>query len=142
MPRHRSKLLVPIALGLVLLGLAAACLAGAAALEQPSLGLRQLVVQEDVVLMSCDPSSLAASHATPDHEPLWCANPDSPHCQPGHQTPSQHDSSLGPVTAFAAPLASTSTFLWSEPSRWPALRNAALYAYAPGQRLERPPRHG
>lgn len=142
MPRHRprNKLLAPLLLGLMVLGVAAACLATVAALEQPSLGLRQLVSTEDVVLMSCDPS-LATSAPAPDHEPLWCANPDSPHCQPGHQTPSHSDPSLGPVTAFAAPVASGSVFLWSEASHWPAQRSAALYAYAPSQRLERPPRH-
>lgn len=139
MPRHRHHYKL-LALGLALFGLACACLAGAAALERPSLGLTQLVTHDDVVLMSCDPS-LATSHPAPNAEPLWCANPDSPHCQPGHQTPSHHETWLGPVAAFTTPLASRSTFLWSEAAGWPAVRSVPLYAYAPCQRLERPPRH-
>jgi hypothetical protein len=56
--------------------------------------------QPDVVLMSCDQdlssAHLAAPYSVPgtatqdpSPEPLWCENPDSPHCLPGDPAPTR-----------------------------------------------------
>jgi hypothetical protein len=155
---QRPKQLVPLALGLLVLVLAAACsqqagLVGSA--DAPSLGLHDLtrLARQEVVLMSCADDAAReplrstwlaepSGESAPSPEPLWCANPDSPHCLPGTPVPGHNDSWLGPISVFVAPHAiPPSGPAYCVAPGWPAPLPAQLVSYARGHRLERPPRH-
>ena len=146
MRRPRSKHL-PFALGLIVLGLGAACLALCASIEAPSVGLSALAAPE-LVLMSCDRELGASAYSMlgtaangENPEPLWCENPDSPHCLPGEPAPTRHDPWLAPL---AGPLSGLRFIAGSRVaharSGWPQPHATALRSYARKQRLERPPR--
>lgn len=154
MPRQRSKQqFVPFILGLALAWSVCVSLLGADSFgfslgDAASLDLSALAHTE-LVLMSCDHeagaaySALGAADSGESPEPLWCENPDSPHCLPGNRAPSRHDPWMGPLSAFSSTLfAAASSHVWSVPSAWPAPRVAELVSKATGFRLERPPRLG
>jgi hypothetical protein len=153
MRRSRSQQ-VPFILGLLALGWGVACLAcvGTRVLsEGPSLKLSTLA-QPDVVLMSCDQdlssAHLAAPYSVPgtatqdpSPEPLWCENPDSPHCLPGDPAPTRHEQWLSPLAGTLPALTATSSVrVWRVRSAWAQPRAAGLHSYARHARLERPPR--
>jgi hypothetical protein len=117
--------------------------------EAESVGLSALAPPE-IVLMSCADdvggysalsSALGGDANGETPEPLWCENPESPHCQPG--TPDSHHPQhwLGAMRATDLELsAARSTWLLRIPTRWSRPHASQRVPAAPGQRLERPPR--
>ena len=146
---------VPFILGLLALGWGVACVAiivgsgvvSGALSEGPSLKLSTLA-QPEVVLMSCaqDPagapySVLGTAAQDPSPEPLWCENPDSPHCLPGDPAPTRHEPWLSPLAGTLPALTAASSIrMWRVRSAWPRPDAAGLRSYAHDGRLERPPR--
>jgi len=146
MRRSRSQH-VPFILGLLALGWGVACVAMGALSEGPSLKLSTLA-QPDIVLMSCDQDIASAPYSVlgtaaedPSPEPLWCENPDSPHCLPGDPAPTRHEPWLSPLAGTLPGLAASSSVrVWRVHSVWPRPDAAGVRSYARSARLERPPR--
>ncbi|HEX6244313.1 MAG TPA: hypothetical protein VFZ61_25525 [Polyangiales bacterium] len=149
MRRQRPQPL-SLLLGLLALGWASACVAVMLGSENGSVGLSALSPPE-LVLMSCAADATAGYSAltsalggdpsgdTP--EPLWCENPESPHCQPGSPEPSHQQYSLGPVAVGGVQLPATRTsWLLRAAAGWSRPHDSQLVPTAPRQRLERPPR--
>lgn len=115
------------------IALCVACLSFADRLEKPTIARWEQANASS--LMSC------AEEPSSSNEPLWCANPDSPHCTRGTPAPQSGEPWVGPM--FAACEAPLALPLAAE-LRPQGARNAGEllgYAHADGERLERPPRH-
>lgn len=130
---RRSLRATPGLFGLWVVGLCALCLSFAEHMSEGSLTRWQLGTDAGV-LMSC------AEEPSSRDEPLWCANPDSPHCTRGTPAPSSSEPGFGPMLtltldALGAPRLTSVGFRAT-------LSPAALlgYARAESERLERPPR--
>jgi hypothetical protein len=122
-----------LAAGIALaLALGAVCLAFAGTRGGATLTLRQLTSQGGVLMSCAEENGLST-------EPLWCADPASPHCIPALPEVPHAAAWHGPVAA-----------LWSldlpAPARvatwitWPRPQVVQLVSRAASQRLERPPR--
>lgn len=127
--RNRARRLV---VGVISLALGAVCWALLASAEPKVLSLRELT-GEGGVLMSC------AEDAGPSSEPLWCADPDSPHCIPALPESPSTDAWHGPV-AVLSQLASGLYACVGEWLAWPEPCVASLVSLKLQQRLERPPK--
>jgi hypothetical protein len=152
MRRQRPKPL-SIVLGLLALGWASACLGIMLGSEHDhSVGLSALSPPE-LVLMSCAndvaagysalASALGGDPSGETPEPLWCENPESPHCQPGTPDSTQQQPWLGPVsTESSARSATRSSWFLPAPTGWSRPHATQLVLTAPRTRVERPPRLG
>lgn len=121
-------------LGAALVVLTALACLGFAALRDPKpLSLADLE-QADSVLMSCEEGAASSSG-----EPLWCADPSAPHCNPAAPD-APH------ALAASQPDVALLTFLDAErPYRlviesWPAPLAERMPPRVAPNRLERPPR--
>lgn len=150
MRRQRPQPL-SLVLGLLALGWASACMAVMLGSEAESVGLSALSPPE-MILMSCADevgagysalsSALGGDASGETPEPLWCENPESPHCQPGTPDSSHPRHWLGSLGSASSGLSATrSTWLVYVPTRWSRPHAAQRIVNAPRQRLERPPRH-
>ena len=125
------RLLYPVLAGLCGLACAAVCWRSLDAAPR-ALSLRELAGRA-AVLMSC------ADELPRANEPLWCADPDSPHCIPALPEVPGTDVWHGPV-AMLAPLAAQPRASVGVLLAWPVPGAAALRSLQLAQRLERPPR--
>ena len=125
------KRLRPIATGLVCLAIAVAWWVAARS-AQPELSLRELA-RAGSVLMSC------ADDGGPVGEPLWCADPDSPHCIPALPTAPRADVWHDPIGVLP-PLASLPCLRVGDLMAWPKPRTLSLASLKLPQRLDRPPK--
>ena len=149
MRRQRPQPL-SIVLGLLALGWAGACIGVLLGSEADSVGFSALSAPE-LVLMSCADdvgggysaltSALGGDASGETPEPLWCENPESPHCQPGAPDTNHQQHWLGPVIAGSQELpAARSSWLLHAPTPWSRPHASRQLPSAPRQRLERPPR--
>jgi hypothetical protein len=118
--------------GLCCLACAALCWASLDEEAPRVLSLRELA-GSGAVLMSCAEDTGRAD------EPLWCADPDSPHCIPALPEAPARDVWHGPVAALT-PLATHPRANVGVLLAWPAIRSASLVSLKLAQRLERPPK--
>ncbi len=121
-----------LAAGLTFLALGAVCWVLFASAEPKALSLRQLT-SEGGVLMSC------AEDAGPSSEPLWCADPDSPHCIPALPEVPSTDVWHGPVAALSQ-LAFSAHARVGELLTWPKTSVISLVSLKLQHRLDRPPK--
>jgi hypothetical protein len=124
----------PWLLGLALITLCASCLGLAARFDGPTVARWELA--DASMLMSC------AEEPSSNGEPLWCANPDSPHCTPGTPASESREPWLGPLVAAHVPRLTMPPYD-DYTVRFTVSSGALLgHAWADGERLERPPRRG
>lgn len=130
-----------LVLGLFVSGFVAACVAtciagclgmGSARGTQ-TLTLKELT-RDEAVLMSC------AHEAGSAGEPLWCSDPDSPHCLPGSPAPATREPWVGPVTGLLWSPQLAPRLRWKLAPQWPAARVVDWVPQTDFERLERPPR--
>src|SRR3569832_153371 len=89
--QHASGLLGAAAYFASCVALCVACLSGAERQEKPTVS--RLDQANANALMSC------AEEPSSSNEPLWCANPDSPHCTRGTPAPQGGEPWAGPMFA-------------------------------------------
>jgi hypothetical protein len=123
----------PWLFGLVVLGVCVVCLSFAEHMEGKTVARWELA-NDTSVLMSCteEPSST--------NEPLWCANPDSPHCTRGTPAPGSSEPWLGPVFASLDGAPKVPQLLSGGTTSAPSAGALLGHAQTEGDRLERPPR--
>lgn len=133
--RHDTdRLFRTLVWGVFSLALGATCLLVRSRLAQDDLSLSELISGTGHVLMSCADDDSAGG------EPMWCSNPESPHCIPALPKPPAPEAVQGTVATLLstfiapAPLDLGVLTVWPTP---PVERTRSLQLSHP---LERPPR--
>lgn len=132
---RRSLHAAPCLFGLWVVGLCALCLGFAERVSERTVKHWQLA-DDATVLMSC------AEEPSSSDEPLWCANPDSPHCTRGTPAPSTSDTGLGPMLALRLDVLDAPRLAGASFNATPGPGALLGFAQAESDRLERPPRAG
>jgi hypothetical protein len=134
MRNDTNRLICTLLWGVFSLALGASCLLVAAGSDAETISLQQLAGGGSSLLMSC------ADDETPNGEPMWCANPDSPRCLPAVPKPSAPDVTQGPVATLLAALVPTQARAHGVLTAWPTARTQHMRSLQLQHRLERPPR--
>lgn len=119
--------------GMFSLAVGATCLLVTARAEVDPISLNELASGGSSLLMSC-------ADDDPGGEPMWCSNPDSPHCSPALPKPSAPDIAHGPVATLPSAPALVGALDYGWLKAWPAPRAEQLCSLRLKQRLDRPPR--